>query len=196
MQTTSDLIIAPKVEAADMVANMQKYQALVDKLLEPSDSLTLNGKRFLRKSGWQKLAVPFGISTSIVEEAKETFPDDPTKIAYHFTIKAEVPGVRSVEDVGSCDNITDRPNQPIHIIRTMAKTRATSRAIAALLGKSEQSAEDMESIPKEAEPQKSYSVNPPTQKQINYLKSLDPNAEIPASMFECGKKIEELKNKK
>lgn len=191
---TSDLVISPKIDAKDMVQNMTKYQELVDKLLDDNDSLVLKGKKFLRKSGWQKLAVPFNISTSIVEERKETIPDDPTKIIYHFTVRAEVPNIRSVEDVGSCDNITDRPGSPIHVVRTMAKTRATSRAIASLLGKSEQSAEDIESIP-EQQQGFSTSPNPPSEKQIAYLKSLDPNVEIPKTMYEAGVLIERLKNK-
>ena len=193
----SDLVISSKISANDMAQDMATYQELFKKLLDNNDIATIQGKQYVKKSGWLKLSVPYNISTSIVEEQVERpIPEDPSKVVYHFRVRAEVPQIRHVEEVGSCDNITDKPNNPIHIIRSMAKTRATSRAIAAIMGKSEQSAEDMESIPplQGADP-KPYSVNPPTAKQIAYLKSLDPNAEVPQSMFECGKLIEELKAK-
>ena len=185
----SDLVIASKISAHDMAKDMQTYQQLFDKLLDSNDVANIQGKKYVKKSGWAKLAVPYNISTSIVEERVERpITEDPTKVVYHFTVRAEVPDVRSVEEVGSCDNITDKKDSPVHIIRTMAKTRATSRAIAAIMGKSEQSAEDMESIP-----QQKTGPNPPTSKQIAFLKALDKDVTIPPTMYEAGVLIERLK---
>lgn len=136
----SGLVVA-QATADQMKKAVQIYQGLVKELLDDDDYSTIKEKKFIRKSGWQKLAVPFNISTEIIEERKEDLKDG--KFAYHVKVRASAPNGRYVEKLGSCDNI-EKDGATHHIVRTMAETRATSRSIAGLMGVAEQPAEDME----------------------------------------------------
>ena len=85
---------------------------------------------------------------NLIKETKEMQTDNPGQYAYHITVKCIAPG-REVEEIGSCDT-SEKPNHAEHIIRSMAVTRAKSRAIATMIGASEMSAEEMEAV-KESE---------------------------------------------
>ena len=152
MSETTDVvqaspIIRSVVKPGEMKIAVLEYQQLVTDLLNDNDTVEIKGKRFIRKSGWYKLAVPFNISTEIVEEKSEKLNPEGTQFAYHFTVRAKVGDTRHIEEIGSCDNTSkDKFNESRHVVRSMAKTRATSRAIASMIGASEQSAEDMEAV--------------------------------------------------
>ncbi len=180
-------VVRTKISPDEMKKNMNVYQQLLGILTDDTDRVTISGKKFLRKSGWLKMAVPFGISTSIIEEKREEFE---AGYAYHFTVRAQVDG-RSVDEVGTCDNIDDRPGSNIHVIRTMAKTRATSRAIASLMGKSEQSAEDVE-----IEKNVIKKNNSPSTQQLAELKSLGYAGAIPFSDEGANLLLQELRGTK
>lgn len=137
-------LVVAQATAEQMKKAVSVYQELVKALLTEDDYSKISGKDYIRKSGWQKLAVPFNISTEIVEERKEDLGDN--NFAYHVKVRAFT-RYRSFEKVGSCDTL-EKEGATHHIVRTMAETRATSRAIAGLMGVSDQPAEDQEAIPK------------------------------------------------
>jgi len=141
--TNSIVEIAASIE--DIKKRMDTYQQLLKQLLTEDDTADIQGKKYIKKAGWLKLAVAFNLSTKVIEERKEVDPNDPTKYAYHVTVECLAGNGRTVEELGTCDS-TEKADQAEHVIRTMAKTRATSRAIAAMIGASESSAEDMDAV--------------------------------------------------
>jgi hypothetical protein len=135
-------IVDVAVTIAELEKRMRTYQELLKKLLIEDDYATINNKKCIKKSGWLKLAVAFNLSTKLIEERKQV--DEATgDYAYHCTVQCRAGNGRTVEEIGSCDS-TEKAGKPEHVIRAMAKTRATSRAIAAMIGASESSAEEME----------------------------------------------------
>ena len=210
MSDKASVVTSPKITAQEMTRNMKVYQELLGTLIEDSDKVNISGRKFLKKSGWLKLAVPFGISTTVIEESRE---DIGSGYACHFTVRAQADG-RHVDEVGSCDTVTDRPGSPLHVVRTMAKTRATSRAIASLMGKSEQSAEDADMIPQNCDtipdtPGHGAQAggpaddtagpkqpDPATAKQINFIKSLGYSGVIPFSKKGADLLIASLRSEK
>ena len=144
-------IVDVAVSVAELEKRMSTYQELLKKLLIKDDIAEIQGKNYIKKAGWLKLAVAFNLSTKVIEERKEVNPDDHTKYAYHITVQCLAGNGRTVEELGTCDS-DEKPGQPEHVIRTMAKTRATSRAIASMIGASESSAEDMEAVKDQVPP--------------------------------------------
>lgn len=138
-------IVDIAVSIAELEKRMSTYQELLKKLLTKDDVAEIAGKNYIKKAGWLKLAVAFNLSTKVIEERKEVNPADPTKYAYHITVQCLAGNGRTVEELGTCDS-EEKEDEAEHVIRTMAKTRATSRAIAAMIGASESSAEDMEAV--------------------------------------------------
>lgn len=100
-------------------------------------------RHFKKKSAWQKLARAFNVDTHIVDRDIERTKMGKIKEAY-YCVRATLPNGRSVESDALCsrsekgkDKVSD------HTIMTTAKTRATNRAIAELIGAGEVSAEEM-----------------------------------------------------
>lgn len=131
----------------DLEKRFKQYQDLKAKLLTSDDIVKINGKEYIKKSGRTKFEVAFNLSTRILEERKEVNPQDPTKFAYHYTVECKADNGRVIQEVGSCDN-TEKPNVAEHVIRSMAKTRATSRAVFEMIGAGDMAAEEAELIPK------------------------------------------------
>ena len=100
-------------------------------------------RHFKKKSAWQKLARAFNVDTNIVDRDIERTKMGKIKEAY-YCVRATLPNGRSVESDALCsrgeigkDKVSD------HTIMSTAKTRATNRAIAELIGAGEVSAEEM-----------------------------------------------------
>jgi hypothetical protein len=155
-------IVMPVVSPEEAVKAWKGYEVLKKKIIKPEDTQLIEGKKFLKKSYWRKLATFFNITTEIIDEKKEKLGKT---FVWHFTIKATAPNGRSAVGVGSCDafekyKLVDgeykyynkynkkweeaKPNS-IHNIRSTAETRATNRAISNLVGGGEVSAEEVNS---------------------------------------------------
>lgn len=159
---TSDLvktdIVMPAVTPEQFKIAWKQYQDLKAAIIESSDIQKIQGKDFLKKSYWRKIATAFNLSLEVVEEHKEQIGHD---FAWHFTCKATAGNGRSAVGVGSCsafekavkngDGYVDRygkkavPNS-IHNIRATAETRAFNRAVSNLVGGGEVSAEEVDQV--------------------------------------------------
>ncbi len=135
-------IVQAAASVEELKAAMEIYQKLLKELLDETDVVAIKEKKYIKKSGWLKLAKAFNLSIKVIDERKEIF-ENPKGYAYHITVRCIAPNGREVEDLGSCDT-SEKTEDSEHVIRTMAKTRATSRVIAAMIGASESPAEDME----------------------------------------------------
>jgi hypothetical protein len=137
-----------KIEKPNIVALKERYdtiQEIKKTILTDDDFVTLtNGDKATRKSGWLKYAVAFGLSFEVLSERKEVDPNDPKKFTYHISVKCKDPtGTRSTEALGSCTLLEKSTFSTEHIVRAMADTRATERAIIKMLGTNEKAADDL-----------------------------------------------------
>lgn len=150
-----------QIQLPDIGLLKKRYEAIqqIKKEILGEDDFVEIGKgenkvKATRKSGWLKYAVAFGLSVKIIGERKEVNPTDPTKYAYHITIQCIAPGGRITEAVGTC-TIGERSTwNTEHIVRAMADTRGTERAIIKMLGTNEIPADDLND--KEEESQVKY----------------------------------------
>lgn len=125
-----------------------QFKELKDKLLTANDYADINGRKYIKKSGIFQFALAFNLTTEIIKEEKEIDEKNPTWYAYHFTVRCTAPNGRTTEKAGSCSNDEkgkeDKPlHTTVHKVRSMAETRATNRAISAMVGSAEVSAEEI-----------------------------------------------------
>jgi len=175
-ENTTQIIAKPDVQGALEV--MRAFQELKQKVLDANDVVTINGKQYIKRSGWRKIAMAFNISTEVVKIQREKIDN-----AYVVEViaRARTPMGRISEEAAVCDTTEfERGNLQgtLHNIETKAVTRAINRAISNLVGGGEVSAEEIIKGPDEVvrereikeEPQQK---DPPiTIKQINFLNNL------------------------
>lgn len=123
--------------------NESDYQEIIVKEKDENGNYVKVKRHFKKKSAWQKLSRAFNVDTSIVDRDIERTKMGRVKEAY-YCVRATLPNGRSVESDALCsrsekgkDKVSD------HTIMSTAKTRATNRAIAELIGAGETSAEEM-----------------------------------------------------
>lgn len=161
-------IVRPLVSKEAALAAWQEYQELTRAILRASDFQTFRegGRegRFVKKSGWRRLATHYGISLELVDErlghehdekvcARIRFPEQmrderdcgcPVVFA-RYVVKAVAPNGRAVTAIGLCS--TGEKNRRFvrqdHDIATTAYTRAANRAISDMIGAGEISAEEV-----------------------------------------------------
>lgn len=110
-------------------------------IIKGVDTVNINGKEHVKRSGWRKLATAFSISDSIEKEEY----DPQTKV---WTVWAKAFwGSRSCVGVGACsvgEREKAKSTHPEHDAYAIAHTRAKNRAISDILGSGEVSAEEIE----------------------------------------------------
>ena len=123
--------------------NDTDYQEIIVKEKDEDGNYIKVKRCFKKKSAWQKLSRAFNVDTEIVDRGLERTKTGRIKEAY-YCVRATLPNGRSVESDALCsrsekgkDKVSD------HTIMSTAKTRATNRAIAELIGAGEVSAEEM-----------------------------------------------------
>ena len=123
--------------------NETDYQEIIVKEKDENGNYVKVKRHFKKKSAWQKLSRAFNVDTKIVDREIERTKMGRVREAY-YCVSATLPNGRSVESDALCsrsekgkDKVSD------HTIMSTAKTRATNRAIAELIGAGEVSAEEM-----------------------------------------------------
>ncbi len=123
--------------------NETDYQEIIVKEKDEDGNYIKVKRHFKKKSAWQKLSRAFNVDTTIVDRSLERTKMGRVREAY-YCVRATLPNGRSVESDALCsrsekgkDKVSD------HTIMSTAKTRATNRAIAELIGAGEVSAEEM-----------------------------------------------------
>jgi len=157
MQTENSLMSVDNVPDVEIAKKQWKaYQELCKGILDTSDYQKIivkekdeNGnyvkipREFKKKSAWQKLARAFNVDTTIVERDIVRTKTGRIKEAY-YCVRATLPNGRRVESDALCsrsekgkDKVSD------HTIMSIAKTRATNRAISELIGAAEVSSDEI-----------------------------------------------------
>ena len=123
--------------------NETDYQEIIVKEKDEDGNYVRVKRHFKKKSAWQKLSRAFNVDTEIIDRDLERSKTGRIREAY-YCVRATLPNGRSVESDALCsrsekgkDKVSD------HTIMSTAKTRATNRAIAELIGAGEVSAEEM-----------------------------------------------------
>jgi len=143
MQVKQSSIVEPAISAEKLVDHMKKFQELKSKLLDKEDVVSIQGKPFVKRSGWRKIALAFNISDEIVREEKQEYDDHYT---WRITVKASAPNGRYATGVGACSSNERSFTHGEHDIYAIAHTRAKNRAISDLVGSGEVSAEEIEGL--------------------------------------------------
>lgn len=137
------------MEATDVVAGMKAYQELLPQLLTETDYQAAEaGKRFVKKSGFRKIARAFNLSVTI-EQLHVERDEQGRPMRAECVARATAPNGQVQDGDGYCsaDEFIGRRADSVKIendLRTTATTRAKNRAISDLVGMGEVSAEEID----------------------------------------------------
>lgn len=125
------------------ILTQKDYQKIWVKEKDENGNYITVEREFKKKSAWQKLARAFNVDTAIVEK-EFTRTKTGTITEAYYCVRATLPNGRSVESDALC-NRREKGKSKIkdHDIMAIAKTRATNRAIAELIGAGEVSSEEI-----------------------------------------------------
>lgn len=139
------------VDAGDLLASFQAYQELLPRLLTPGDyQQAERGKRFVKKSGWRKIARAFRLNCEVVRLDVER-DSDGMPVRASAVVRATAPNGDFQEGDGHCSihesRFTGRGSDQArkkaeNDLPATAVTRAKNRAISDLVGMGEVSAEE------------------------------------------------------
>lgn len=136
-------MLMPLADASGARAAIAAYEALKAAIVRPDDVQRIQGRDFLKKAFWRRVATCFGLSLELVREARGF--DESGHLYYSVIYRAVAPNGRSMESDGYCSTAEKgREGWPEHNVRATAHTRAKNRAISDLVGGGEVSAEEMQ----------------------------------------------------
>lgn len=136
------MLIEPAAEIEELKKHWERIQQLKKSILDKSDIADIQGKTFVKRSGWRKLQSAFAISDRIVSKERE----DQGEGQFLWRIEAEAFHLktgRSAIGVGACSSKERKFAHTDHDVFAIAHTRAKNRAISDLIGLGEVSAEEL-----------------------------------------------------
>jgi hypothetical protein len=134
--------VMPLVSPEKAAEQWKLFEALKAKLLNEEDYQTIVGKRYIKRSGFRKIAVYFGISDRILKEDRTEREDG--SFFWKIEVEAYAPNGRCCVGVGACDSRERKFAHTEHDVFATAHTRAKSRAISDLVAGGAVSAEEVE----------------------------------------------------
>jgi hypothetical protein len=144
-------VIKP-LNADALIDSFNEYQALLPKLLDASDYQGTGTERFVKKSGWRKIATAFDLDVQMIRSEVER-DEGGQPIRAEVWARAIAPSGRSMDGDGYCSVSENRfaragGRQKLeNDLRATATTRAMNRAISGLVGMGAVSAEEVDSSP-------------------------------------------------
>ena len=171
-------VVSPDVEGT--VSALEKFLKLKEEVLQENDTVMISSKKYIKRSGWRKIALAFNVSTEIISVERDYGSD--LKIC-HVKARAIAPNGRVSEEIASCDSseFNDKVKFSIHNMETKAATRAINRAISNLVGGGEVSAEEIEQGTS-AETDNGKQVKDGTANTSNSNVDFNPERKEPASL--------------
>ena len=129
-------------QAVKMVKMFQEAKARV---LSPGDVIDIKGHPFIKRSGWRKIGLLFGVQWEIVSVDREG--DAKGKRQVRVIVRASLPYGRYVDEIAvnnSEEYTGNRSGQDTwHNLEATATSRAINRAVSDLIGAGEVSAEEI-----------------------------------------------------
>jgi len=135
-------IVAPQLSVEEFKAYWEKFQQLKLQIIEKEDLVNIQGRDFVKKSGWRKLATLFNISTEILQQDVK-YDVDGYVVCVITMVRATAPNGRFADGIGVCHYRERNFAHRNHDIISVSATRATNRAISDLVGCAEVSAEEV-----------------------------------------------------
>jgi hypothetical protein len=131
----------------DVQRAMGEYQAGLAALLNDNDWQTFSDRggqprRFVKRTGWRKIATWFGLDLYVGRITVERYEDGRIRLA-EVVGRVVAPNGRVGEDIGACSADERGFSKPEHDIRATATTRALNRAISNLVGMGDLTAEEV-----------------------------------------------------
>lgn len=137
-------IVRPLTTVEGAVKAWHDFENLKNKLLTVEDYQTIQGKKWIKRSGFRKLAVCFGLSDRIVEEQRSDREDG--SFMWRIVVESRAPNGRISTGVGICDSKERVFAHPEHDVYAIAHTRSKNRAISDMIAGGAVSAEEMEAV--------------------------------------------------
>lgn len=141
MEITPYETVKPLVKPEQARQEWQQYQALKKALLTKEDYQRIGKGKYIKKSGFRKIAVYFGLSDEILEEEKVEREDG--SFYWRIKVKVTAPNGRKSTGVGICDSRERNFAHKEHDVYATAHTRAKNRAISDMVAGGVVSAEEM-----------------------------------------------------
>lgn len=129
----------PLITATEATQSFQQYQELIGALMKESDIVEIQGKKKVKKTGINKIARFFGVSSEIIRSKREDWigPQGGKNFTWYVWAKAWLPNGQSRVDGAACASNERRFAHIENDVLTTAITRATKRAIENLVGMGE-----------------------------------------------------------
>jgi len=134
-------IVKPLVSVEQAVEQWNIFEDLKQQLLVEDDYAKIQGKPYVKKSGFRKIAVFFNLSDEIIHEERVDREDG--SFYWRIKVKATAPNNRTSIGVGVCDSRERRFSHVEHDVYATAHTRAKNRAISDMVAGGIVSAEEM-----------------------------------------------------
>jgi hypothetical protein len=160
--------VKPLVSPEKAAEEWAQFEALKSKLLTEEDYQKIAGKRYIKRSGFRKIAVYFGLSDRILE--LERIDREDGSFSWRIIVEVEAPNGRISTGVGACDSRERNFAHIEHDVYAIAHTRAKSRAISDMVAGGAVSAEEMDAGPNTY---KSEPVTSSTEKTIIGVSNID-----------------------
>jgi hypothetical protein len=134
--------VKPLVSPEQAAQEWARFEALKSMLLTEEDYQSIADKRYIKRSGFRKIAVYFGLSDRILEQ--ERIDREDNSFYWRIVVEVEAPNGRISTGVGACDSRERNFVHVEHDVYAIAHTRAKSRAISDMVAGGAVSAEEME----------------------------------------------------
>lgn len=144
--------VKPLVTVQEAISQWQTFEDLKQSLLVSDDYAIIQSKPYVKKSGFRKIAVFFGLSDEINHEERHDREDG--SFYWRIKVKAIAPNNRTSIGVGICDSTERRFNHVEHDVYATAHTRAKNRAISDMVAGGIVSAEEMQTHNPTVKPRK------------------------------------------
>ena len=161
-------MVMPLVSVQQAAEAIGAYEALKTAIVRSEDIFLYDGKKFLKKSFWRRVATCFGLTVDLVNENRGF--DEKGKLYYSVLYRAIAPNGRTMIGDGYCSTAEKGHDWwPEHNVRATAHTRAKNRAISDLVGGGEVSADELVDYSEDEKPaaqrsmpeKRSYATLPP-----------------------------------
>ena len=144
-QITPYLPVKPLVTPEQAAEEWARFEELKRQLLNSGDYQAIAGKRYIKRSGFRKIAVYFGLSDRILEQERVDREDD--SFMWRIVVEVKAPNDRTSTGVGICDSRERNFAHLEHDVLATCHTRAKSRAISDMVAGGVVSAEEVTASP-------------------------------------------------
>lgn len=134
-------IVRPAISAVQAKQAWQEYLNMRKVILDRKDFQNIQGKDFIKKSGWRKFATFYNLTDTIVQEDRIESGDG--SFIWKIKVLCTAPNGRVTEGVAICSSREKSGARIEHDVYSTAHTRAKNRAISDMIAAGEVSAEEM-----------------------------------------------------